>query len=60
MRMFVEEAAFAVEETFERSGQLWDSVRFDYVHGGRRANKRLVNDAAIEDLLRSIDEIDDV
>ena len=59
-RIFLEEAAFAVEETFDRSGQLWDSVRFEYVHGGRRSAKRLERDEAIEELLRNIDQWDDV
>ncbi len=50
--MFLEEAAYAIEDTFDRSGQLWDSVRFDYIHGGRRAIKRNEFEDAIDEILR--------
>lgn len=54
-RMLLEEGAFAVEDTFDRSGQIWDSVRFNYVHGGRRALKRAQKDSAIDELLSQVD-----
>lgn len=57
--MLLEEAAFAIEDTFDRSGQLWDSVRFEYIHGGRRALKRNEFEDAIDEILRRVSESDD-
>ncbi len=39
VKLLLEEGAFAVEDTYEKSGQIWDSVRFDYVHGGQISKK---------------------
>lgn len=54
--ILIEEAAYAVEDTFEKSGQIWDSIRFDYVHGGRRSLKRTEREDAIENFLRRASE----
>ena len=55
-RVLLEEAAYAVEDTFDRCGQIWDSVRFDYVHGGRRARKRKAREGMIEDFLNTLSD----
>ena len=58
-RVLLEEAAYSVEDTYDRSGQIWDSVRFDYVHGGRRAQKRNAREGMIEDFLNSLSDKSD-
>jgi hypothetical protein len=55
--VLLEEAAFAVEDMYERSGQIWDSIRFDYIHGGRRSIRRRKREGAIDEILRKADEM---
>ncbi len=55
--LLLEEASFVVEDMYERSGQAWDSVRFEYVHGGRRSRKRVDAEAAIERVLKRAREM---
>jgi len=55
-RVLLEEAAYSVEDTYDRSGQIWDSVRFDYVHGGKRSLKRNAREDMIEKLLNDLPE----
>lgn len=55
--LLLEEAAFAIEDTYEKSGQIWDSVRFEYVHGGRRSLRRVVSEAAIDSVLKRAQEM---
>lgn len=57
VRLLLEEAAFAIEDTHEKSGQIWDSVRFEYIHGGRRSLKRLISEAVIDSVLRRAQEM---
>lgn len=56
-KLLREEAAFAVEDTCEKSGQIWDSVRFEYVHGRRRSLRRLASEAAIDTILNRAQEM---
>jgi len=55
-RVLLEEAAYSVEDTYDRSGQIWDSIRFDYVHGGRRALKRAAREDMIEEFLNGLSD----
>ncbi len=57
VKILLEEAAFAVEDTHGKSGQIWDSVRFEYIHGGRRSLRRLASEAAIETVLEAAQEM---
>ena len=57
VKLLLEEAAFAVEDTYEKSGQIWDSVRFEYVHGRRRSLRRLASEAAIDTILNRAQEM---
>lgn len=56
-RTLLEEAAFSVEDTYERSGQIWDSIRFEYVHAGSRSIKRRRREGAIDSILRQAEEM---
>ncbi len=55
--LLLEEAAYAIEDTYEKSGQIWDSIRFDYVHGGRRSIKRVASELAIDAVLQRAQEM---
>lgn len=55
--LLLEEAAFAIEDTHEKSGQIWDSVRFEYVHGGRRSLRRVLTEVAIDTVLKRAQEM---
>ena len=57
VKLLLEGAAFAVEDTPEKSGQIWDLVRFEYVHGGRRSMRRLASEAAIDTILNRAQEM---
>lgn len=57
VKLLLEEAAFAVEDTYEKSGQIWDSVRFEYVHGGRSSLRSLAPEAEIDTILNCAQEM---
>ncbi|TVR49441.1 MAG: hypothetical protein EA425_12295 [Puniceicoccaceae bacterium] len=57
-RVLLEEAAYSIEDTLDRSGQIWESIRFEFVHGGRRGLKRESNERAIDDLLRNVQNME--
>ena len=41
VKFMSEEAAFAVKDTYEKSGQIWDSVCVEYVHGGTQVSEEV-------------------
>lgn len=57
VKLLLEEVAFAFKDTYEKSGQIWDSVRLEYVHGGRRSLRRLASEGAIDMILNRAQEM---